>query len=61
MTVESEILGGRLPLVDPTTFAGAQRKLFDVVMATMVPWANGAGFKARRETGGSSARSTRSC
>jgi 4-carboxymuconolactone decarboxylase len=45
MTVESEILGGGLPLTDPTTLAGAQRKLFDVVMGTMVPWAN-AGFQS---------------
>jgi 4-carboxymuconolactone decarboxylase len=46
MTVESEILGGRLPLADPTTLARAQRELFDVLMGTQVPWANGAGFQS---------------
>jgi 4-carboxymuconolactone decarboxylase len=46
MTVESDILGGRLPLADPTTLAGAQRELFDVVMATVVPSANGASFQS---------------
>jgi 4-carboxymuconolactone decarboxylase len=46
MTVESEILGGRLPLTDPTALAGAQRELFDVMMATMVPSAPSAGFRS---------------
>jgi 4-carboxymuconolactone decarboxylase len=46
MTVESEILGGRLPLADPTTLAGTQRELFDVVMATIVPCAKDAGFQS---------------
>ena len=51
MTVESDILGGRLPLADPTTLAGAQRELFDVVMTTTVPWANGAGFQSMTRDG----------
>ena len=46
MTVESDTLGGRLPLADPTTLAGAQRELFDVVMATVIPSANGASFQS---------------
>jgi 4-carboxymuconolactone decarboxylase len=34
MTVETDALGGRLPLVDPADFTGAQRQLFDSVTAT---------------------------
>jgi 4-carboxymuconolactone decarboxylase len=51
MTVESETLGGRLPLVDPTSLTGAQRGLFDSVMTTQVPWANAAGFQATTADG----------
>jgi 4-carboxymuconolactone decarboxylase len=33
MTAETDALGGRLPLVDPAAFTGAQRRLFDEVTA----------------------------
>jgi 4-carboxymuconolactone decarboxylase len=51
MTVESEILGGRLSLVHPTTLTGAQRELFDVAMATVVPSVNGASFQSTTGVG----------
>jgi len=34
MTFETDALGGRLPLVGPADFTGAQRQLFDSVTAT---------------------------
>jgi 4-carboxymuconolactone decarboxylase len=45
MTVETDALGGRLPLVDPAAFTGAQRHLFDTVTATRERRANDAGFR----------------
>ena len=34
MTFDTDALGGRLPLVDPADFTGAQRQLLDAVTAT---------------------------
>jgi 4-carboxymuconolactone decarboxylase len=45
MTIETDALGGRLPLVDPAAFTGAQRELFDRVTATRERRANDAGFR----------------
>jgi hypothetical protein len=45
MTVETDAPGGRLPLVDPAAFTGAQRQLFDRVTATRERRANDAGFR----------------
>lgn len=38
-------LGGRLPLADPATLTGAQREAFDQMMATVVPFAQGADYE----------------
>jgi 4-carboxymuconolactone decarboxylase len=46
MTVEIEALGGRLPLADPATLTDAQRGLLDLMMNTMVPWANQVPFQS---------------
>jgi 4-carboxymuconolactone decarboxylase len=45
MSHDADRLGGRLPLIDPTTLTGAQREIFDQMMATVVPWAQDAGFQ----------------
>ena len=45
MTVEADALGGRLPLVDPAAFTGAQQQLFDWVMATREQRGDDAGFR----------------
>ena len=45
MTVETDALGGRLPLVDPATFTDGQRQLFDWVTATRERRAEEAGFR----------------
>jgi 4-carboxymuconolactone decarboxylase len=42
---DADRLGGRLPLIDPTTLTGPQREFFDQMMATVVPWARDAGFQ----------------
>jgi 4-carboxymuconolactone decarboxylase len=51
MTKADQILGGRLPLADPTTLTGAQRELFNAMQAKQVPWADKAGFQATTADG----------
>ena len=51
MTARTDPLGGRLPLLDPDELSGAQRKVYDRIVATMVPWADASGFRSRTEDG----------
>jgi 4-carboxymuconolactone decarboxylase len=51
MTLPTEALGGRLPLADPATLTDAQRGLFDLMMNTMVPWANQVPFQSTTADG----------
>ena len=47
MTVQTDTLGGRLPLLDPASLDEDQRRLYDRIDATLVPWANAAHFEAK--------------
>ena len=51
MTVSTDNLGGRLPLTDPATLTSGQRELFDLMMNTMVPWANQVPFQSTTTDG----------
>jgi len=51
MTVHTDALGGRLPLTDPATLTEAQRDLFDLMMNTMVPWAQQVRFQSTTADG----------
>lgn len=51
MSTDRRTLGGRLPLYDSEALTPAQRKLFDQLTTTAVPWAEGAGFQALTEAG----------
>jgi 4-carboxymuconolactone decarboxylase len=51
MTLQTDALGGRLPLADPASLTDAQRGLFDVMMNTMVPWANEVPFQSTTADG----------
>ena len=51
MTMQSDVLGGRLPLLDTASLNGDQRKLYERIDATMVPWANAAHFQAKTAGG----------
>jgi len=51
MTVQTKALGGRLPLADPASLTDAQRGLFDLMMNTMVPWANQVPFESTTSDG----------
>lgn len=44
-------LGGRLPLADPASLTSAQRELFDLMMTTVVPLAEKAGFQSTTADG----------
>lgn len=51
MTTESNPLGGRLPLLNPAALSADQRRLYDRVVQTQVPWADAAGFQSRTADG----------
>jgi len=51
MSTDQRTLGGRLPLHNSEALAPAQRKLFDQLTTTAVPWAEGAGLRGRTEAG----------
>jgi len=38
-------LGGRLPLIDPNKLEGDQKKLYEQMHSTLIPWADANGFK----------------
>ena len=45
--IEAERLGGRLPLQAPDRLSADQKRLYDRIQASMVPWAETAGFQAK--------------
>jgi 4-carboxymuconolactone decarboxylase len=51
MSVKTEMLGGRLPLLDPHALSIAQKGIYDRLNATMIPWPDGAHFESRTDGG----------
>lgn len=51
MSAETASLGGRLPLLRPDELSPEQKRLHDRIGATLVPWAEQAGFQARTDDG----------
>jgi 4-carboxymuconolactone decarboxylase len=51
VTKTSDVLGGRLPLIDPSALTPEQQKLFDSIVANQLPWANDSGFEISTEDG----------
>jgi 4-carboxymuconolactone decarboxylase len=49
--MQSQKLGGRLPLLDPAELTEAQKALYEHVDLTLVPWADAAGFQSRTADG----------
>ena len=47
MAVPSHGLGGRVALLDPQSLTGAERRTYDTIDKTMVPWADEAGFRSK--------------
>jgi 4-carboxymuconolactone decarboxylase len=46
-----DLLGGRLPLADPSTLPKEQRELYDTVIKDLVPWGQKGGFKISTHDG----------
>ncbi len=44
---EAVRLGGRLSLLEPADLSADQRRLYDRMQASMIPWADSAGFQAK--------------
>jgi 4-carboxymuconolactone decarboxylase len=51
VTATEDSLGGRLTLADPDSLTGAQRELFDYIIAIALPWAQRSGFAATTASG----------
>jgi 4-carboxymuconolactone decarboxylase len=49
--MQSENLGGRLPLLDPAKLSETQREVYDLANSTMVPWAEAAHFRSKTADG----------
>jgi len=45
--MQSDNLGGRLPLLDPAKLSETQREVYDIANSTMVPWAEAAQFQSK--------------
>jgi 4-carboxymuconolactone decarboxylase len=51
MSAQTETLGGRLPLLDPSTLSPAQKETYEHLNKTWIPWANGVPFQSKLEDG----------
>ena len=51
MSVQTEMLGGRLPLLDPKTLSTAQKETYDRMNTTWVAWADSVPFQSKLEDG----------
>jgi 4-carboxymuconolactone decarboxylase len=49
--MQSDNLGGRLPLLDPAKLPETQREVYDLANSTMVPWAEAAHFQSKTADG----------
>jgi 4-carboxymuconolactone decarboxylase len=49
--MQSNNLGGRLPLLDPAKVSETQREVYDLANSTMVPWAEAAHFQSKTADG----------
>ncbi|SHH01407.1 carboxymuconolactone decarboxylase family protein [Bradyrhizobium erythrophlei] len=51
MSVQTETLGGRLPLLDPSTLSTAQKETYERLNGTWIPWASAVPFQSKLEDG----------
>jgi 4-carboxymuconolactone decarboxylase len=51
MSVQTEMLGGRLPLLDPQTLSVAQKETYDRLNRTWIQWADSVHFQSKTEDG----------
>jgi 4-carboxymuconolactone decarboxylase len=51
MPSQTERLGGRLPLLDPSALSGPQKETYERLNRTWIPWANDVPFQSKLEDG----------
>jgi 4-carboxymuconolactone decarboxylase len=51
MSAHAETLGGRLPLLDPSTLSTAQKKTYERLSKTWIPWADSVPFQSKTDDG----------
>jgi 4-carboxymuconolactone decarboxylase len=51
VSAQAEMLGGRLPLLDPSTLSTAQKETYERINRTWIPWANSVPFQSKLEDG----------
>ena len=51
MSDQTEILGGRLPLLEPSALSAAQKETYERLNRTWIPWANDVPFQSKLEDG----------
>ena len=51
MSVQTEMLGGRLPLLDPQALSAQQKETYDRLNTTWVAWADSVPFQSKTEDG----------
>ena len=51
MSVHAEMLGGRLPLLDPSTLSIAQKETYERLSKTWIPWADSVPFQSKTDDG----------
>jgi 4-carboxymuconolactone decarboxylase len=51
MSIHTEMLGGRLPLLDPQALSAPQKETYDRLNTTWVAWADGVPFQSKTEGG----------
>ena len=51
MSQTQDELGGRLPLYRPDALSPSQKTIYDRIIATLVPWSEKSGFKAKNDDG----------
>ena len=51
MSAHTEMLGGRLPLLEPSALSAAQKETYERLNRTWIPWANDVPFQSKLEDG----------
>jgi 4-carboxymuconolactone decarboxylase len=51
MPRQTEMLGGRLPLLEPSALSAAQKETYERLNRTWIPWANDVPFQSKLEDG----------
>jgi 4-carboxymuconolactone decarboxylase len=51
VSAQTEMLGGRLPLLEPSALSAAQKQTYERLSKTWIPWANDVPFQSKLDDG----------